>query len=390
MAQHLSVTAMNLFPHQQHQQPQPLQPQAFALDLERNPPQKVMLYAVQRCWHSGPIQYQPLDLLRLFHSQRDAEEAAYHSAHAWARHRQGGSSSNSSNSVKTLLLPSYPRNNPQGSSYGFVSDGTLFWVRALQANVATVGRHHNNAICHTEAYAVLTGGVIGGTGNRNSRRGTEECTGRVFGGDASSLRPAVEALRGVQAALQQSATTTAGAGGGSGPPPLQARVATLPIGKPAEYSSGDFLRDWPEEVLLQPPMVLADRHEPSKRGAAAAVVGPATDWVHIRGSGSGSDDSRHSGSGIDENDVEGRYDDEDDVGMVVDCPFEMPTAKRRRIREGGPDFTTTPCVSTTGGGPCSLAVSNVGTGSNDIMGLSGHTWQQQQHATPSSDDVAMM
>jgi hypothetical protein len=244
-----------------------------------------VLYVVQRCWHSGPQQYQPLDCLRLFQTQRDAEEAAYHSAHAWSRHIHNGREV----SIKTLLLPSYPTGS--GSSYGFIASGTLFWVRALKATVVTA-RHHNRHmfpernVCHTAVYAILTEGVIGGTGNRNSRRGTEVPEGRVFGGDASSHRAAMDAMAQIQAGFA--------AQGMMDPPKLE--LMTLPVGKPDEYATGNFLKCWPEQVLQPPTMIMDEDHHAHKR---------------------------HS--------EEDFWEAQEEEGMVVDCPFEMPpSAKRRR------------------------------------------------------------
>jgi hypothetical protein len=249
-----------------------------------------ILYAVQRCWHSGPTQHQPLDYLRLFETQRDAEEAAYHSAHAFSRYVNNGRDV----AIKTLLLPSYPAHNPQGSSYGFVASGALFWVRALKATIVTA-RHHNRMyfenqnICHTEAYVVLTEGVIGGTGNRNSRRGTEICEGRVFGGDASSHKVATDAMVQIQAQFAADQVDFA--------PPRHVEIKTLKIGKPSEYASGNFLQDWPARVLPPKNDIMDD----------AAVV----------------DHKRHCDDEF--------WNTQEEEGMVVDCPFEVPSAKRRRF-----------------------------------------------------------
>lgn len=250
-----------------------------------------LLYVVQRCWHSGPQQYQPLDFLRLFRSQRDAEEAAYHSAHAWSRSFHGGRDA----PIKTLMLPSYPDHNPQGSSYGFVACGTLFWVRALKATMVTA-RHHSRTTfgdrnnCLSAAYAVVTEGVIGGTGNRNSRRGTEVCEGRVFGGDASSHKWAVEALRMVEAGFRSEMGIVA---------VRDVEIKLLPIGRPDEYSSGAFLKDWPPQVLQPSHAVVVDSH-------------------------SLQDDKR-------QHEDDDFWVTQEEEGMVVDCPFEMPAAKRRRF-----------------------------------------------------------
>ncbi|KAG7345098.1 hypothetical protein IV203_032629 [Nitzschia inconspicua] len=256
-----------------------------------------ILYVVQRCWHSGPQQYEPLDFLRLFHTQRDAEEAAYHSAHAWSKHIHNGRDV----PIKTLLLPSYPDHNPQGSSYGFIASGTLFWVRALKATMVSA-RHHNrvfddrNNYCHSAAYAIVTEGVIGGTGNRNSRRGTEVCEGRVFGGDASSHKWAMEALQQVKAGFQAQGYSRT------------VEVKLLAIGKPDEYSSGVFLKDWPPQVL-QPNV------------SAAAMVD-----LHALHKRQFEDDDY--------------WETQEEEGMVVDCPFEAPSAKRRRF-----ETTVTPTSS---------------------------------------------
>ena len=115
------------------------------------------LYVVQRCWHSGPAQYQPMDLMRLFVNQRDAEEAAYHSSHAWCRYHRPEAEPQ----VKTLLLPSYPIQSNAGSSYGFIAHGSLFWVRSLTPTILATGKNR----FHQDSYVVVTEGVIGGTGN---------------------------------------------------------------------------------------------------------------------------------------------------------------------------------------------------------------------------------
>eukprot|EP00980_Cylindrotheca_fusiformis_P006127 scaffold1319_cov126-Cylindrotheca_fusiformis.AAC.16 len=220
------------------------------------------LFVVQRCWHSGPQQYQPLDFLRLFPTQRDAEEAAYHSAHAWSRYHNP----NKEPSVRTLLLPRYPAHTSAGSSYGFIAHGSLFWVRSLSALVADK---------HTEGYAIVTEGVIGGTGNKNSRRGTEIATGRVFVGNNSRM-VALQACHDVIASLPQASTY----------------VATVPIGKPS-YVDGGFLKDWPPQVL-QPNLV--------------------------------------SNPGLGENKRESYLmEGQDYSAKEVPCPFEEPTAKRRRF-----------------------------------------------------------
>ena len=220
---------------------------------------------VQRCWYAGPRQFQPLDYLRLFPSQRDAEEAAYHSAHAWSKHHRPDEEPQ----VKTLLLPSYPAHNQTGSSYGFIAHGSLFWVRSLMAHVSPESLN--------EAFAVLTEGVIGGTGNRNSRRGTEVPTGRVFVG-AHMRMDALQVCHRVMSQLGSQCSTS---------------VVTLPIGKPQDYQTQAFLADWPPQVLQ--PNLLQPTTNHNKRESSSHT------WMH-----------------------------EDHPGVEVECPFSLPPAAKRR------------------------------------------------------------
>jgi hypothetical protein len=183
-------------------------------------------FIVQRCWHSGPQQHQPLDYLRLFGACSDAEEAAYHSAHAWSR-KQSPQDPN----VKTLFLPSPPQHRgtgtSSGTSYGFIANGSMFWIRSLYASITDQA--------DGQAYAVVTEGVIGGTGNRMSRRGTEVSRGRVFVGAGSNAR--FLALQASHIVVQTN-------------PGCTSYVATLPVGKPSEYATGRFLQEWPAEIPI--------------------------------------------------------------------------------------------------------------------------------------------
>jgi hypothetical protein len=285
--------------------------------------QHAMLYVVQKCWHSGPIQHVPVDMLRLFHTQREAEEAAYHSAKAFHE----AHSKPSSGSLKTLLLPSYPAHNPQGSSYGFLACGGLFWTRALRATMVAAGSNSNNInantgnMCHSAAYAILTEGVIGGTGNRNSRRGTETCDGRVFGGDATALGIAMEAVARVKANVTN--------------PSVHVDALTVPVGKPVEWlSSGAFVGDWPVQAEL-------GNYSSGGNGNGTTQEVPF-----------GTTPKRQIGFDVDGwgRSISEEMDDDEDncednktravIGgngnvhetcLVVDCPFEEPVAKRRRV-----------------------------------------------------------
>jgi hypothetical protein len=240
------------------------------------------MFVVQRCWHSGPQQYQPLDYLRLFLSQRDAEEAAYHSAHAWSKYH----TPHSEPQVKTLMLPSYPAHNATGSSYGFIAHGSLFWVRSTMTTVSPGGSLQ-------EGYAIVTEGVIGGTGNRNSRRGTEVPTGHVFCGSMTNSR--MQALQVCHQVIGQLGSH------------VNVNVATLPIGKTQEFSSGDFLKDWPPQVLQPNLLHSTSMNNEHKRQNHHFLVQNDTDL--------------------------------NEPGVLVDCPFEMPPTKRRRfckMEESGP------------------------------------------------------
>lgn len=193
-------------------------PQEFDLRMERE------FFIVQRCWHSGPQQHQPLDYLRLFEARSDAEEAAYHSAHAWSRKQ-----SPQDPSVRTLLLPSSPQQRDttgSGASYGFIAHGSMFWSRSIYVSITDQA--------HEQAYAVVTEGVIGGTGNRMSRRGTEVCRGRVFVGGSNARFLTLQASNIVVQTI----------------PGCNSYVATLPVGRPSEYATGRFLQEWPAEIPI--------------------------------------------------------------------------------------------------------------------------------------------
>lgn len=249
------------------------------------------LYVVQRCWHSGPQQYAPMDFLRLFLNQRDAEEAAYHSAHAWCKYHRPDSEPQ----VKTLLLPSYPAGSSNGSSYGFIAFGSLFWVRALLPTIAE-GIPSTGV---SEGFAVVTEGIIGGTGNPNSRRGSEVATGRVFVGPSEVARSrALGACHHVMAQFGITHRST--------------NVVTLPIGKPTDYSSANFLKDWPPQVLQPYLLETAGINNENKRGAH-----------NIQGN------SLSTGSDCGKTYYGNHQEDAD--GVEVECPFEQPAAKRRRL-----------------------------------------------------------
>mmetsp|Transcript_19223 Transcript_19223/g.39481 ORF Transcript_19223/g.39481 Transcript_19223/m.39481 type:complete len:328 (-) Transcript_19223:143-1126(-) len=299
--------------------------------------QHTMLYVVQRCYHSGSKHYVPVDMLRLFHTQREAEEVAYHSARAF----YDVNGTDSGGGVKTLMLPSYPAHNPQGSSHGFLACGGLFWVRALMVTVVTAGgpaANMSDSMCHTAAYAILTEGVIGGTGNRNSQRGTEVCDGRVFGGDATARVIATEAVSRVRVNLAN--------------PSLRVEALTVPVGKPPEFfSSLAFLKDWTQQAELglverdgmsmeAPPATMCSTTSATKRQIGPAVKGFDRNY----GSGWGRTVSQEQDEEFRTSDVIGAN---NECLMVVDCPFEQPFAKRRRVVSVTDDYGSMPPVTMT-------------------------------------------
>jgi signal peptidase I len=199
-------------------------------------------FVVQKCWYSGPSDDVPTDYLRLLTTQQHAEEIACLSAHAFNSSSSGNSPTNNTNEnknapVRTIVLP-------DGGGYAFLAAGKIFWVRRLQSSIVSTGHNANNVFNVTNslmtAHAVVTEHVIGGTGNRNSRRGQEVATGRVFVGDGGASG---------QAAMVAAQQLTRVVGGAQG----TMRVTWLPIGMPDENASNSnshaHLQEWPDRHL---------------------------------------------------------------------------------------------------------------------------------------------
>eukprot|EP00538_Stauroneis_constricta_P011469 CAMPEP_0119567684 /NCGR_PEP_ID=MMETSP1352-20130426/36674_1 /TAXON_ID=265584 /ORGANISM="Stauroneis constricta, Strain CCMP1120" /LENGTH=359 /DNA_ID=CAMNT_0007616963 /DNA_START=202 /DNA_END=1281 /DNA_ORIENTATION=- len=218
------------------------------------------LFVVQRCWQAGPNVFAPVDLLRLFPARQEAEEVAYHSAHAWSRAHDDAN-------VRTLLLPpSQVQRQPQGASpsflhptptstYAFVTAGAMFWVRPLlmtmtdnsfliRSEGGNVGANHNASI---QACAVVTDGVIGGSGKRFGR-GFEIGHGRVFGCSAAAAtsNSQQQQLSNAHSRAQQVCDACNSSSSSSGMQLPSSVVHPLPIGKTMDYfTCGRFMHDWP-------------------------------------------------------------------------------------------------------------------------------------------------
>ena len=224
--------------------------------------QQVELFVIQRCWFSGPNHEPSVDCRRLFTSRREAEEVAYHSAHAYANRSIAVNNRTDScatrqqlnASVRTILLPHPPSTigGHPSSSHAFQTCGKLFWVRSLKASIVPAvatsqsagltypvpaptlacAATSNSSFPFTSAEVILTENIIGGTGNPNSRRGSEIAEGRVVvSTDPSHAnRRAVEAARQLHLSMAHN-------------PHVTMSVLCVPIGK---AHLGQNTHDWPE------------------------------------------------------------------------------------------------------------------------------------------------
>mmetsp|Transcript_3770 Transcript_3770/g.5000 ORF Transcript_3770/g.5000 Transcript_3770/m.5000 type:complete len:287 (+) Transcript_3770:190-1050(+) len=150
-------------------------------------------FIVQKCWFDGPNVQPSQDYLALFSTRASAEQVASQSAHLHAAQRHSV--------VRTILLPTTSSSYTTTTSYAFSAAGELFWVRSVFVNVdhcdvdATASAvDATNSTKQDGAHVILVGQVIGGTGNRNSRRGSEAQTGAVFVGPNSHAR-ALEVIK---------------------------------------------------------------------------------------------------------------------------------------------------------------------------------------------------
>ena len=138
------------------------------------------MFIVQKCWFDGPNVQPPQDYLALFSDRAQAENVSSQSAYIHAAHHQAV--------VRTILLP---------SGYAFSAAGDLFWIRSVHVNDIDVGDSCNwNGILHKGAHVISNRGVIGGTGNVNSRRGSETKENVVFVGANSHARALEVLMRG--------------------------------------------------------------------------------------------------------------------------------------------------------------------------------------------------
>lgn len=190
-------------------------------------------FVVQKCWYSGPKVTPTVDYLRLIPSLPEAEQVAYQSAHVFA---------SGASPVRTIQVPI---THDAASSYGFVANGTLFWVRKIQACTSS-GVAVSSIV--DSAHCILTHGIIGGTGNPGSRKGTEDLTAtRVFVGPA-----------GYAWALKQSAR---------GLVPPGSTCQWVPVGKP---NLENITAEWPDRAMWHSPVQREQHHlhseyQPNKR-----------------------------------------------------------------------------------------------------------------------------
>lgn len=136
----------------------------------------VPLYIVQKSWFDGPHFEPSIDLPLLFVHRTAAELVATQSAHALCRHFN-------QKQVPEASLPSVVRTVlSTGGDYAFATCGKLFCVRAVEAALVyddsqkTIkeGLPWTSMAPLLQAFCVLTNHVVGGTGNPNSRRGSEQ------------------------------------------------------------------------------------------------------------------------------------------------------------------------------------------------------------------------
>jgi hypothetical protein len=227
--------------------------------------ERMELFIVQKCWFDGPAQHPAVDYPRLFATAADAERVALTSAHLYAA---AGGNNNGSATRKVRTVPLR-----DGGAYGFSAAGCLFWIRRVRAAVvvgvggdvdgnaaaaATAGGgtiaaaqqqrrpQASRGHCLTDAH-----GIVGGTGNPHSRRGTERLDGVVFVGDGAAA-----------AAAAAAATTT------TQPSSPLTRVAAWPVGPPPPQRTtdddgggggggGDPTADWPDRATAWPSPIAA-------------------------------------------------------------------------------------------------------------------------------------
>jgi hypothetical protein len=215
------------------------------------------LFVIQRCWYSGPHIEPSVDCRRLFTSRREAEEVAYHSAHDYANRSIFASNNVTSPlrphvnaAVKTILLP--PSANAT-SSYAFQTCGKLFWVRSVTATVipppppmcmsppmmmTVMNQPTATSAVIDKAEVVFTEGIIGGTGNPNSRRGSEATEGHVFVSATNFMAHAKRCAVDVLTQLHMTMRTD-----------VNLSVECVPIGK-APHGNTAVSQDWPPSQRL--------------------------------------------------------------------------------------------------------------------------------------------
>lgn len=128
------------------------------------------LFIIQKCWYDGPHLEAPVDCRRLFTDQSTAEQEAARAAHAYTAARASAAHQTTPRPVRTVLL-----REANVSSYAFATCGKLFWVRRVSSTMLDCCRRQHADRCRY-GFCLTTDSVVGGTGNRHSRRGSERRT----------------------------------------------------------------------------------------------------------------------------------------------------------------------------------------------------------------------
>jgi hypothetical protein len=241
-----SMTSSSI-PQQQHQHQQQYGNTTTTTANNNNGLDIATFYIVQKCWYSGPKIPVTVDYLRLLPSIAQAEQVAYQSAHTYASVSSSGASFKNSGVVRTIQIPVHHQHNTNGpsaaattttnstvaSSYGFVANGLLFWIRRINVWVAS-GVPINTVV--DSAHCILTNGIIGipNSNSNNYRTSTIVLHNNNEQQQSQNQPCAFVGPAGYAWALQQSA---------SGQIPIGSTCQWVPVGKP---NFDNITGEWPD------------------------------------------------------------------------------------------------------------------------------------------------